>query len=228
LLRGQFEQRMKEVDDQLLSSKKRFEELALVNEEQDKRIHILEIQEKSESFMRQKNYPRALEYITIGLGLSDNDSTLLEMKAYCLMKLGRLSEATIALENSLAHDPNNISIISNLIEIYMLTEKRQSARLLMKTHSARLLERNGPYLDWYLSALEYFMYENETKLKEFLANQPVDAPESQAPRIKAWDYSEALTVINGLSTKPGYKAIISAISFLAGNITSEDLKKAIA
>jgi len=39
---------MKEVDDQTFSSKKRFEELALVNEEQDKRIHILEIQEKSD------------------------------------------------------------------------------------------------------------------------------------------------------------------------------------
>ena len=73
-LRNQFENKMKDVDDQLLTNKKQFDELTIVSAKQDRRLDILETQEKANALMRLENYPRALEYINAGLRLEGNDT----------------------------------------------------------------------------------------------------------------------------------------------------------
>jgi tetratricopeptide (TPR) repeat protein len=228
VLRGQFEQRMKEFDDQFVLAKKRFDELSKINEVQDIRLQILEIQEKAAQTMSQRNYVRALEYIDIGLRLSSNDPILLSMKADALSQLGRLPDAAIVYEEALVHDPNNMSYIANLIELYSLLRRTEPAQSLLQKNSALILDNSGPYFSWYISALNHFMSGNEEKLKEVLTHQPVENPESQAKRIGKWGYKEVLNVINSMPTQPGQRAILSAIAFLEGNISLEDFNNQIA
>ncbi len=132
LLRSEFDLKMRDVDDQLLNAKKRYDELAQVNEKQDKRLQILEIQEKSAALIKEKNFSNALRYIDIGLSLSSHDISFLSMKALCLLCLKRFDECIFAYEILLSQDSNNISAITNLIELYLLTGKREKSSFLCR------------------------------------------------------------------------------------------------
>lgn len=96
--------------------------LKQVNEEQNNRIRILEIQEKANTFMDQKNYSRALEYILIGLELNSINSTLLSQSATCYWKLFNYTAAIEAFEKLVGIDPKNAdSYNRNLSELYLFT-----------------------------------------------------------------------------------------------------------
>ena len=228
-LRMQFEGRIKEVDAQLegaKQTKEKLEGLAAVNVEQDKRLQILEIQEKASSFINGKNYVRALEYIKVGLGLSEKDPLLLDIKALCLMKLGKLKDAQAAYEIAEANNPGRINILSNILELSILNKKHDDARSLNKANAPAFLKTYGPYFDWYIMALDYFLSGNVTQLKKHISKQPIENPQERSRRIEEqWGYEEAISVIQTMESQPGYQDMVNTINFLKGDLGLTEFNK---
>ncbi len=213
-LRSEFKNKMREFDEQFLDSKKRLQT-------QDDQV-------MARALIGERSFAKALEYINAGLSISDKDLILLSQKAVCLFKMGRFPESIDAHKTFISIYPDNIGVISSLIELYMLAGKPRNAHSLMEEHSTAVIENYGPYFKWYISALDLFMYgDNETKLYDWLVQQPAAVTEEKAQRISGWIYEEALSVINNMSTKPGYKKIKSAISYLQGSISLEEFNQKI-
>ena len=144
------------------------------------------------------------------------------MKARCLIKLGRPEDASNAYESALSEDPANIGVLPDAIEHYTLMKEQEKAFNLLRVNSNTIENYLGPYFAWYITALDLFLQGNNSKLREWLAQQPAKDPINQGQRFKqAWEYSEALAIIANMPTQPGYNEIKSTISLLQGNITLE-------
>ena len=223
-LRREFENKITEVNRQIETANIKIKGMAKVNVDQDRRLSILELQEKCSSLYTQKNYARALEYANLGLKIDDKDSLLIAYKGLCQMKMGSLKEACETMEIYNNISPGNIAMISNLIEISVLVGKLDQAQFLLKANEGALQTVSGPYLSWYIKAMVYFFSGSIPELRAHLLIQPAPITEDKAFRIKGqWSFNETLAVVERTPTRSGYKEIKTAIEFLQGNIGHTEL-----
>jgi tetratricopeptide (TPR) repeat protein len=86
-LRNDLEVKVKQIGEQQERVQNDYLEIVKTNEEQSRRIKVLELQEKISSLMQTNNFQRALEYVTVALDLDRDNTILLEQKATSLWKL---------------------------------------------------------------------------------------------------------------------------------------------
>lgn len=224
----EFEDKIATVNHQIEAANSKAEAMAKVNVEQDRRLRILELQEKCGTWSNKKNYSRALEYANVGLELDDKDAIFLTVKSDCQMKMGSFKESCETLETYNNIYPGNISAIATLIEMSAIIGKIDQAQSLLKANEGGLVNEYGPYMSWYATALVLFFSGAFTELKAHLSSQSTPCVTDKACRIKeTWSYVEALSVIERSPGRPGYKEIKSAIEFLQGSIGCADLNKII-
>lgn len=223
-LRKEFESKLLNIDEQLKSTKSEFEEIAKINVEQNNRLKILEIQEKSISSFKQKAYSRALEYANIGLEISKDNILLMEMKASSLMAMGIFNEACNVFEDALKLQPGDPSNLSNLIELSIFIGNVDYSRKLLNDNMSVLINANGPHFPWYIMALIYFFSGDIAQLKKHILSQPINIDITRTQRIKDWSYKEVLYQINKMQMKPGHDEILNTIKFLSGDMDFDDFK----
>jgi len=203
-LRSQFEQKFAEIDSELGKARTKFDELTTVNEQQDRRLPILEIQEKASALISQGNHRRALDYINVGLQLVPADVTLLRLRADCLMGLNQLDEALSCVEDILRLEPRDVGTVANAAELYLLNRRCEDFDRLLGGHRETLTTRFGPYLPWYLIALRHFFAGDEAHLRQHGRTQPVESPAAKGPRVKGWRFTEARFAVGQGCTAPGF------------------------
>ena len=226
-LRAQFEEKFRDVDSRLEAAKQRVDEIAGVNEQQEQRLRILEIQEKAASLASQGNPLRALDYIKIGLDLAPDDRILLGYQADVLNALGRFAEALVPFERMLELEPNDPATVANTAEAYLVNQRLHEAETLVQKHDAVLSQRYGPYLPWYLRALALFFKSDEPRLREHLLRQPVPDPQQTDVRVKPWRYAEARIAIQSRPPSQFRDLMERAIGFLEGSVSLESLNEVV-
>jgi tetratricopeptide (TPR) repeat protein len=115
---------------------KEIKEIIKQNEEQNRKIKLIELKEKVSSLIKDKNLYSALEFANVALDISPNDLILLIDKALILSRLNQIPNAKIVLEKALALDPANISIIKNTVECYYLLNEIEKAKGLITTNKS--------------------------------------------------------------------------------------------
>lgn len=218
-IRKEFEGKIAGLDKQLSDANSRFEEMTRVNIDQDRRLQVLEIQEKCGTLMNQNNFARALEYANIGLGISNKDSVLLGVKAVCLMKMGSISDAFETFKVQASVSPENVTIFANLVELGAILGKAEEASILLAANQAQFVNAYGPYLPWYLRAIILYYGAEPAKLKEHLRSLAAPTDEDKARRIaKIWAFDEALAALGKDVSRAETESIRKVIEFLEGRL----------
>lgn len=224
-LQLEIEAKSKEFD---LSKKKYDEEITLIlkqNEEQNKKIKILEIKDKIASLFKEKQYGSALEFCAVALEISPDDKALQFEKGKILGKLNRLGEAIEAYEKLLSVDNTHSGTIINVTELYLFLNQTEKADALIKTYPNYFKEGRELNLLDFFELIKKYHHNDIAGMKEY-AKTVIDKqnPATQK-KYAGWDFSDALT-FSYYEPESEKKDVLRKILFyLNGNVKGTDLDK---
>lgn len=191
------------------------------NQQQDNRLKILEIQEKASSFIRQRGFDRALEYIAVGLDEAPGDIGLLRQKQECYFGLGRFENAVDVTEKIINLDSDSASAQgANLAELYLLLERFESHDEAVAQYR-RYVEKQ-PYLSWYFRATRDYLNNDVEGLRERV-EELINKLPAETKEHTDWRYDEARMVFSGRPDSPEKRLLFKAFDVLKGRAAKAEL-----
>jgi len=192
------------------------DKISKLNEEQERRLKILEITEKAGQYVANRNFSWALEYISNGLMLDPKDLRLLQMKSTCHGKLGEFASAIDALKRALEIDPESAPNINNLAEYFLLANQIEAFDAYRDAHKKVIEETYDGALLAYLLALRGFMRgsvpEIVAPVREYIQKASPGAKQHMGP----WEFDESILLINGSNNAQAKAAMLEAINYFGG------------
>ena len=187
-------------------------DLARTNEEQDRRLKVMELIEKISNLIGNKQWGWALKYVDIGLGLDEKNTLLLSQKASCHANQGELTAAIETVKKVLELEPENSSQAINLLEFLALTNQREEFEAIYSRYKYVVDKECEGSLTVYLEALLWTMGGELAAAKEilrkFVASNGVEAKNY----LGSWSFNEARTITSKIPAGE-QRAIADAMGF---------------
>lgn len=227
-IRSRFENQISGIMKKQRVSEKEFEKLSSINEKQDIRLKILEIQETAEAHIKTGNFMRALEYILIGLGLKGNDDLLLRQRVHCHSNLGQFPEAILTLQKMLKEDPTDISTAATLAEVYLIARDVNDYVEFVGSNASLFKTPRGENIMPFLNVVHKIILGNDEEINKAVDNAVSIYGNKDGKKIPRWDFNELKMYLIPNIDKP-YKVLLTDfISYLEGSTSlSGFLKKPI-
>lgn len=220
-LKKDFELKLKELTASQEVVKNQITTINVLNEEQNKKIKLLEIKEKVISLYSQKFYQRALEYVAIGLDMVSDDIELLRMKALSLLKSRNYPESIEAHKKILIIEPTNASIVSNLAELYLIVGQIDNYTNLTKEKK----ELFKPNLYPYFAAIKLFLENKSTELRELISDFIKQEDQTiNKNYLGAWGLEEFYELLNPKPSTKDKELLIKFANYLKGEISGQQIK----
>ena len=209
-----------------LSKKKYDEEITLIlkqNEEQNKKIKILEIKDKIASLFKEKQYGSALEFCAVALELSPDDKALLYEKGKILGKLNRTGEAIEAYEKLISLDSNHFGAIVNLTELYLFLNQAEKANEFIKTHPNLFTAGRDVNVLEFFELIKKYHSNDIVGMKEY-AKVIIDKqnPATQK-KFVGWDFYDAIAFSYFEPDSEKKEVFRKILFYLNGNVKGTDL-----
>lgn len=195
-----------------------------VNEDQEKRLKVLEIKEKVSQLMEAKKYGMALEYANAGLGIDPKNTGLLYSKGLCHFRLVQFEQGVAVYKELLEIEPTNVPAISNLAEALIIVEKIDEFDQFCATHKEILEKGYNGVMPVYLSVLRGLATNNIDAVKAALSPFVQNCPDGAAPRLGTWAFSEMRWYIRKLPSNPMKEFMNKVIDFFEGKLTTQEIK----
>jgi hypothetical protein len=197
-----------------------------INEDQDRRIKILEIQEKAGTLIDQNNPQRALEYLAIGLDLDPKNILVINLQAKCFWKLRNYSGAIEKFEYLCEIDKTNEKLYKqNLLELYLFNNQIKKFDELF---SLSLVDGNGNgveiTLEEYLKLLKRYVIGQSIFTELIEKMKGIDNIQKE---YFSWGFGELQSYLNGKKESKDKKALLSFINVIMGKKLPLDVVKEI-
>jgi len=223
ILKSKYELKFIEIEKEQSRAKEDYEELKTSNEDQENRLKILEIQEKAGSFINNKNYTRALSYLLVGLELEPKDMIMLGQKQHCHIKLKNYAEAINTGEILFKNDPDNVSIILNQCELYLITKNIDEYDKLVEKYKAAIAEREPIYMIWYFESIKFLQKKDLEGLKKHFQNLVSTKIEPSKSRRLNWDFADIKEIMASVEPVELNNFFAKIILFLEGGIETAEV-----
>jgi tetratricopeptide (TPR) repeat protein len=223
-LRRDFEARIAKYQSEQDKVKEDYFTVLKTNEEQNRRIKVLELQEKVGSLMRTNNYQRALEYAIPALEMDPNNQSLLEQKGLCLWRLRDMPGAITTFAKLVEIDQNNFIAVSNLLEIYLITNRLDDFRALYQKNKAGVTAQEGAPITTYFEVLEAYQQNDVPKIKN-LIQEYIKSLTSNKEKRTAWDFSDAQKALSPKSDEARGALLNVLVAILTGELDREEATK---
>jgi tetratricopeptide (TPR) repeat protein len=217
-LRCNFESKMNEYEQKIKELNNNYLGVNKINEEQNNRIKVLEIQEKASSLQKQKNYSRALEYLVIGENLDPKNTVIMILKSQCYLKMNDYQNAISSYEHVLEIEDGHANAIYNLLELYLLTKQFNKYNDL-KTKYPYVIEKNGSIDNFYLDLLYDFMNNISIKDKTLTFIKTLK-PEKN--KLSEWSFDELNYYLESKEIDDNIKVLKLYSSVVKGDIFVTD------
>lgn len=166
------------------------------NEEQNKKIKVLELKDKISNLFKEKQYSTALEFCIVALELTPNDISLLHEKARINTRMLSYKDATVTYNKLLELDKNNQTAIVDLTEVYLLDKQQIEYQLMLSKHADVFNQTKNKDVLNLFSIIIHYQQKNLEKLKEIsLSKIDTNDLTSKKSRIEGWIFSDMLTYI---------------------------------
>lgn len=175
------------------------------------RLTILEQQEKIQSFMRNQNYSRALQYCLAALELDPNDSILNSQRQTCHVMLGDLPSALTTNELRLKIDPD---AIFDYLELLLLSGDTSRFKELLDEHSTHVDSRTNVRL--YLNSLFAYQSNDDEGLQRLASATKALVPIETATRRVRWRFDEFKSVSSRWETDARLEQLLGIVDVLDG------------
>lgn len=225
-LRKDLEIKVSKIGEEQEKVKSDYLDIIKTNEEQSRRIKVLELQEKIASLMQAKNYQRALEYGIVGLDLDPHNIILLKQKASAQWELNDLEGSIITLTQILKEDPNDKSTITNLLELYLLTKRIQDYDELYSKNKFWIDQRDDFILTMYFNLLKSFQLGLEKDIDNQVRTYLQKLPNEQKRYIK-WDFDQVRRILQVQPSSKSKTQLTTFIDFISGTMIKEEALKKI-
>lgn len=169
-------------------------DLAKTNEEQDRRLKVMELIEKISNLIGNKQWVWALKYVDIAIGLDAKNALLLSQKAACHANLGELTAAIENVKKVLELEPENSSEAINLLEFLALTNQREEFEAIHSRYKVAVDSAYSGSLSVYLEALLRTMGGDLAAAKEILQKFVADQGAEAKKHLVSWSFNEARTI----------------------------------
>lgn len=227
-LHQEFEVKVNTITKEQEAAKDNLLNILKTNEDQNRRIKVLEIQEKVGQLMTSGDHPRALEYIAVGLSLDPNDITLLNQKGLCYGKLSDFTRAVEVEEEILKIDPTYRTAITNLAEFYLLTNRIADYEQHVTKNSEIIDASHSGGLRPYFETVKYFMKSDLANMKKVIGSYVAKCSPEASKRLGAWDYFEIKSRLQKYEDTQEKRVLLSFIDFLDGQKNVSTLNALIA
>ena len=197
-------------------------DLTKTNEEQDRRLKVLELVEKVGQVIQTRQWQWALNYISVGLGLDPANLILLGQKATCHGKLGEFSSAIESAMKILEIAPGDVACAWNLMELLALTSKSAEFESIYSKHKASVDEQRNGALIVYLRALLAMTKGDLLSAKAHLAPYVDKCADGAAPRLGEWAYDEAMHAISQMSDGDLKRFASNVVKFFQGALPKQE------
>lgn len=175
---------------------KQINELNVVNQVQDSKLKILEIKEKTVTYLSNKNYIQALEYITIGINLEPKNISLLRLQASIYSKMLDFEKAIKIHKLILKEDPSNNDSIEELAELYLLTKNNDDFKKLKGKNRAVLSVNINNMKSVLFDVLLSYNEKNIDRIKDKFEEVLSTLDDNVSKKLIQWDFYEINNVIS--------------------------------
>jgi len=203
-------------------------DLTKTNDEQDRRLKVLELIEKVSELLQTRQFEWAMEYISIGLGLDPKNVRLLSLKTACHGKLGEFTAVIDSAKKILEIEPENNFIVCNLLETLAITNKTAEFNELYAKHKAAVDAKDDGALIVYLRALLALTKGDIGNAKAQLAPFVSKCPEGAAARLGRWEFDESMHVISRMPDGESKALALKVVQFFQGSLPTQGLKAVLA
>lgn len=222
-LKLNYEMKFEEISKDSESAKEEFKIIKDTNENQNRRLQLLEIQEKAGSFIQSKNYNRALDFIDTGLIMESNDPLLLQQKAHCFTKLGLFENAAKAWDLLIDVGPDKVIYACNLVEMLLFSKNIELYQEKIKEWADHIEARHPGWLLWYFELVKIYLSSDVDVMKAHVRNKLNADDEIVEPRIFGWEYEEANIAFRKDPDSDKKKILIGVIQLLIGTVSQKEL-----
>jgi len=196
------------------------------NEEQNKKIKVIELKDKIESIFKEERYGAALEFCLAALDLAPDDIPLLYKKAMVFTRLKNYKESITTYLRILEIDKNNPTAIYNLAEVYLFANEKKEHNDLLSNHSTIIAQKLDGKLLEIFSIITNYQDKDIVKLQKIaLANIDISDLQTKKTRIEGWVFKDTLIYFTGLPASPEKIIAQNLIWYLDGQLTAEDFFK---
>ena len=223
-LKSQLEKDYEKLKDKQETFDKQIIEINSLNQEQDKKLKVLDVKEKANSFISRGSYLQSLEYITIGLELVPKDNTLRHLKALAYFKMQEYEEAIKINKSVLEDDPKNTSSLYDLAELLLITKRDEEFIELREKYKTELAFNYDNPESIFLEALHQYNL-NKPKEIEKITNKFIeDLEENERKRFMNWSFDDVRRSFKNPSEERT-KRLNYLINFLSGAWNKTNLNK---
>jgi tetratricopeptide (TPR) repeat protein len=194
------------------------------NEEQTRRIKVLELQEKVSTLMQQTNYQRALEYVFPALEMDPENQLLLRQKGMCLWRLSDLTGAITSFAKAVQLDPSDLAAVMNLSELFLITNRIDEFQALYAKNKMEIAKTQGPALTAYFEILVAYQSNDLGGMRNLMRDYFTSLQTDKELRA-SWDFADATKALSPKSDEPRGGLLIAFIDVVKG---TKDRKEAMA
>lgn len=222
-LKAQLEKDYEKLKEKQESFDKQIIEINSLNQEQDKKLKILDVKEKANSFISRGSYLQSLEYITIGLELEPKDNNLRHLKALAYFKMQEYEEAIKINKSVLEDDSKNTSALFDLAELLLITKRDEEFVELRSNYKTELVFNYDNPKSVYLEALHLFNQEKPAEIEKITNELLNGLEENERKRFLSWSFDDVKRTLKD-SEEERTKQLNYLINVMNGNWSKVNLQ----
>lgn len=194
------------------------------NEEQSRKIKIIELKEKINTLLKEKNVHTALEYADAALDISPLNIDILNQKGRILVRLNQIADAVTVFQRAMKSDPKNHTTMLNTAECLYLANDIKRAERLIENNEALFKSKADGYLLKFFKIIElYFKADKAALINEAISLVDTKDMKIAAKRMGGWDLEEAMLFAYYQPESNLKKILQDTLLYLDGGFSGEML-----
>jgi len=220
------ETKSKEFETSKIKYDQEIKDIITQNEEQNRKIKILELKEKINKLFNDTHYSNAYDYCIVALEIAPNDPQLLYSKARIQSKMGNFQDAIVSYEKLLEVEPQYTVAIGDLAELYFFYNQEKKASILIENNNEFFKTKLDGKLTALLNLWKAYHAKDITKIDDFSISE-IDKKDLKTKKKKyeGWDLSDAILYLSKEPDSECKKHMLYLFTYLTGKISGEDLIK---
>jgi hypothetical protein len=224
-IRNDFELKLKEFSSLKNKYDIEIEEISKTNQTQNNKIQILELKEKIKKLSEDDEYSLALETATIAIESAPQDVSLLITKSILECRLGFYKNSINSLLSAQKLDPENNTILSNLVEVYYFNNQIEKAKKIIDSNKNYFDNKNDGKLYDYLKTIEVYHNKDIKDLKEIIKKQIINTDLESKRELFSWNFDDIHWFHAHVKYPKKEKLLINYVFYLKGQINGKELLK---
>lgn len=194
------------------------------NEEQNKKLKILEIKDKIDKLFKERDHQRALEFCAVALEMVPKDCDLLLRRSQLYARTFCYNDAITNLKKVLDIEPDNSTAHMNLAELYLFSGQKEKFDEIYNSHKDMFAAKDEGKLIEYFELIDLFNKGKFDEIKEYISKN-IDRKdlENRKKQMEGWDLYDAMVFLANKPETDERKLLQSYTWYLDGHVNASQV-----